>query len=267
MDITEAVSSENTSSFHSAFWEPLGPRMKILVSRDHRFNTDTVLLAHFSMPKKGELCADFGTGCGTIPLLWCERSAPKKAYGLEIQPEAADLSRESVRYNHLENILEIIEGDIKDRDGLRKYWEPGSLHRIACNPPYTPEGKGYVCSTEDGRLLARHQLACSFEDIAHTAAYYLRWGGYFYCCQRPEHLTSVFTALQKEGLEPKRLRFVQQRPEKAPFLFLLEASRGGKPGIRVLPTLFIEGPDGNFSPEMMEIYGSYKDSKPKEVSL
>ena len=52
-------------------WEPLGPSMKVLVNQNHRFNTDTILLAHFSMPGRGELCADFGTGCGTIPLLGC----------------------------------------------------------------------------------------------------------------------------------------------------------------------------------------------------
>ena len=66
-------------------------------------------------------------------------------------------------------------------------------------------------------------------------------------------------SLQKEGLEPKRLRFVQQRQDKAPFLFLLEAARGGNPGMQVLPTLFVEDSAGGLSPEMLEIYGSYKN--------
>ncbi len=239
-------------------WEPLGPSMRVLVSRYHRFNTDTILLAHFSMPGKGQLCADFGTGCGTIPLLWCGRSPLKKVWGVELQEDAAELTRQSIQYNKLESKFEIIQADIKDRETLRKCIEPGSLHKIACNPPYTPEGKGGSCP-ENSRLLARHQVACSFSDIAREAAFFLRWGGKFCCCQRPEHLASVMASLQKEGLEPKRLRFVQQRQDKAPFLFLLEAARGGNPGMQVLPTLFVEDSAGGLSPEMLEIYGSYKN--------
>lgn len=66
-------------------------------------------------------------------------------------------------------------------------------------------------------------------------------------------------ALRRAGLEPKRLRFVQQRPDKAPFLFLLQAARGGNPGLRVEPVLFVEDGKGGFSQEMLQIYGSYKE--------
>jgi tRNA1Val (adenine37-N6)-methyltransferase len=238
-------------------WEPLGPSMKVLVNQNHRFNTDTILLAHFSMPGRGELCADFGTGCGTIPLLWCGRSNPQKVWGVELQEDAAGLAEKSIQFNNLQLKIEILQNDIKNRQALRQAMEPGSLHRIACNPPYTPEGKGGTCP-EGSRLLARHQVACSFSDIAREAAFFLRWGGKFCCCQRPEHLASVIASLQREGLEPKRLRFVQQRREKAPFLFLLEASRGGNPGMRVLPVLFVEDSNGGLSQEMLDIYGSYK---------
>ena len=81
-------------------WEPLGPSMKVLVNQNHRFNTDTILLAHFSMPGRGELCADFGTGCGTIPLLWCGRSNPQKVWGVELQEDAAGLAEKSIQFNN-----------------------------------------------------------------------------------------------------------------------------------------------------------------------
>ena len=44
----------------------------------------------------------------------------------------------------------------------------------------------------------------------------------------------------------------------APMLFLLEARRGGKSGLQILPTLLIEDENGAFSKEMLEIYGEYK---------
>ena len=60
--------------------------------------------------------------------------------------------------------------------------------------------------------------------------------------------------LQRHQLEPKRLRLVQQRPDSAPWLFLLEAKKGSRPFLQVEAPLIIEG-EGGFSPEMLRIYG------------
>ena len=67
------------------------------------------------------------------------------------------------------------------------------------------------------------------------------------------------------GLEPKRLRLVQQRTSKAPFLFFLEGRRGGKPGLTVEPVLLIEDETGGISREMEEIYGEYRDFSRKKA--
>ena len=101
-------------------WEPLSPQVSVLVSSTHRFNTDTVLLAWFSAPRKGEICADFGTGCGTIPLLWCakaqagEGAMPGKVYAVELQADACALALRSVERNQLESTICIINNDINN---------------------------------------------------------------------------------------------------------------------------------------------------------
>ncbi len=240
-------------------WEPLSPTAAVRVSRSHRFNTDTILLADFSMPRRGEACADLGTGCGVIPLLWALRAQPRAVWGVELQQEAAALAKQSVEYNKLENLIKIIQSDLRDREQLRRCFAPGSLDRMACNPPYKQAGAG-VESREESQRLARHEASCTFGDIAAAASYFLRWGGKFCCCQRPERLPALMADLQACGLEPKRLRLVQQRPQKAPFLFLLEAVRGGRPGLRAEPTLLVEGPCGGWSQEMLDIYGAYKEN-------
>ena len=56
------------------------------------------------------------------------------------------------------------------------------------------------------------------------------------------------------------MRLCQQRVGKAPFLFLLECRRGGKPGMTVEPVLLLEGEDGSPSPELEAIYGDYRDN-------
>ena len=139
-------------------WEPLSPQVSVLVSSTHRFNTDTVLLAWFSAPRKGEICADFGTGCGTIPLLWCakaqagEGAMPGKVYAVELQADACALALRSVERNQLENTICIINNDINN---LQYLHPPRGLDLVACNPPYKPEGTG-IKNPQEGLSIARH---------------------------------------------------------------------------------------------------------------
>ena len=70
----------------------------------------------------------------------------------------------------------------------------------------------------------------------------------------PERLTDLLCALRGDGLEPKRLRLVSLRPERAPSLLLLEARRGGKPGLAVEEPLILENPDGSPTAELNRIY-------------
>lgn len=234
--------------------EPISKEKYIYVSEYHRFSTDTILLADFSMPKPNELCADIGTGCGMIPMLWCVRSKMKKAYGIEIQEDAAQMAQESVKLNGFEEKLEIITADVKELKDERLK----ELHLVSCNPPYKPIGSG-IRSEETAEDVARHEISCSIEDVAKAASMFLRFGGRLCVCQRPERLCDVMEAFRKYGIEPKRLRMVQQRKDKKPFLFLLEGKKGGKPYLNVEPTLFVED-NNNFSEEMMKIYGDYKNS-------
>ena len=69
-------------------------------------------------------------------------------------------------------------------------------------------------------------------------------------------------SMRKFSIEPKRLRLVQQRLKKEPKLFLLEGRYKGNRGfMQVLPTLFIENEQGDFSDEMKQIYGLYKEGR------
>ena len=58
-------------------------------------------------------------------------------------------------------------------------------------------------------------------------------------CQRPEQLAEVLSTLRAARLEPKRLAFVKNRADTAPWLFLVEAQKGRKTGLRVEPDILI----------------------------
>lgn len=240
--------------------EPLSPNISVFVSQTHRFNTDTILLAHFAAPKQGERCADFGTGCGAIPLIWLARYEPAQICGVEIQPDACELVRQSAEHCGVADRLRVLNLDLRQlpQSRPRDPWLE-NCDLISCNPPYKAQGTG-IENPEQGKRMARHEETCTMEDVAHAAASCLRYGGRLCLCQRPERLTDIFTALCANGLEPKRLRFVQARVGKAPKLFLLQARKNGQPGgLLVEPPLILHNEDGTFTQEMLEIYGSYKE--------
>lgn len=236
--------------------EPLGNGIKVIVSREHCFWTDTILLAHFSSPHKNDIACELGSGCGTIPLIWSRDNKPKAVTAIEIQSEACSMFERSIKLNSLEDRIKVLNADLCSLDGKVM---PSSYDLVVCNPPYKAAGTGIV-NPEQAHRVARHESFCTIEDIAKTASKLLNFSGRFCMCQRPERLSDVLESMRKYSIEPKRLRFVQQRKDKAPKLFLVEGRRGGKPnGLKVEPVLLIENDGGNFSDEMIEIYGAYKE--------
>lgn len=68
------------------------------------------------------------------------------------------------------------------------------------------------------------------------------------CSTRGDALHSVivqsgwrlcFSALERSGIEPKRLQLVQHSLTHPPKIVLVEGVRMGRPGLKVLPTLFV----------------------------
>lgn len=232
--------------------EALGPGCHVLVTAEHRFTTDTLLLADFSMPRPGERCADLGTGCGTIPLLWSSRGKPEKVLAVELREDAAALAARSVEENGLSEKIAVLCGDVRE---YRTCLPHQGLDLVACNPPYFPLGRG--AAGEGSRKTARHEESLTLNDLAAAAKYGLKWGGRLCLCLPVERLPEAMALFCGAGLEPKRLRLVQSQPEKAPYLFLLECRYGGGPGLAVEPTLLLRDAAGESTAELVKIYGDY----------
>lgn len=238
--------------------EPLGNGIQIYVSDSYHFSTDTILLADFAKPQGRKKCVELGTGCGTIPLLWCRHNKGLDITAVEIQKNACELAQKSVELNGLSDNIKIVNADLKELKGILPL---GYFDVVVCNPPYKISGGG-ITNSDGSKLIARHESECTLDDICKTASELLQFGGRFCICQRPERLADVMESMRKFSIEPKMLRLVQQRKNKAPKLFLLEGRRGGKRGfLNVRETLFIEDENGGFSKEMTDIYGSYKEGR------
>ncbi|MBQ3331617.1 MAG: methyltransferase [Ruminococcus sp.] len=240
--------------------EPLGSGVEVYVTDSHHFSTDTILLAHFAAVKNGERVVELGTGCGTIPLLLIRENSPKEIAAIDLQQEAVELLQKSIAHN-LENGVDaagIITPLLMDIRTVPDSLPAGETDLVICNPPYKLSGSG-IQSPEAAKNIALHETECTLDDICAAAGWLLRFGGRFVICQRPERLTDVLSSLRAHDMEPKKLRFVQGRANKAPKLFLCEAKRGARQGyMDVLPALIVEDENG-FTEEMREIYGTYKD--------
>lgn len=233
-------------------WEPLGGGVRAVVSPEHGFGADAILLADFARPKAWERACDLGSGCGIIPLLWSREERRELLYGVELQEQGCRQAWESARANGLEDQIVFLHRDLR---GPLCEIAPGSLHLVACNPPYQKADAGRISQSQADRY-ARHELTCTMEDTAACASRLLRFGGRFAICQRPARLCEAMLAMSQRGLEPKRLRFVHKRAQSSPWLFLLEGKKGGRSGMQVLPPLIVHTEEGGYTQEMLSIYGS-----------
>jgi len=227
---------------------PGGPRF---IQAEHfRLGTDCVLLADFVNTAGAKRGIELGCASGAAMLLLLERSPRLHMAGLEIVPGAASLARENMALNNLTERSEIITGDIRDHRAL---FRAGSFDLLVCNPPYFPQGSGALPQDAD-RAAARNELLCTLPELCAAAAFLLRTGGRASFVHRPERLSELLVCLTAAGLEPKRLRLVCRDAQTAPSLVLVEARRGGKPGLTVEPSLYLQNPDGSESDEYKRIY-------------
>ena len=52
---------------------------------------------------------------------------------------------------------------------------------------------------------------------------------------RADRTAEVLYTMKARGIEPKRLQFVRGTPQAKPYLLLVEGTKGGKPGIEIVP--------------------------------
>lgn len=213
--------------------------LSLYVSDDHRFGTDALLLARFAKPKKNDIVCDLCTGCGIIPMLFeAWKCSPKKAYAFEIQPEAVELLKKSIDENGLSEHIIPILGDLTKTDELLQI-PRGSITLVTANPPYFKSRSGSE-RLSPAQAAARHELLCDLEQVIKAADALLKYGGALKICHIPERLTDALCLMRSYGLEPKVIQFVHNRLNDRPYLVLISAKKGGKPGVIVEKPVLVE---------------------------
>ncbi len=197
------------------------------------FGTDALLLAAYIRRHPKAEAIEFGGGTGIISLLLATRKKLGHITCVEIQKDFADLIALNIRNNNCEDRVTAVCTDIREPTT----YADGECDIVFTNPPYM-RADGIACQT-DAKQIARHAVMGDIGDFVSAAAKKLKWGGKFYCVWRPDRLTELIAALAASKIEPKRMTFVQATPASAPSMVLIEAHRGGKPGMWVTQPLII----------------------------
>lgn len=244
--------TDKITLFEGEHIEDLGEDIGVVVSKQHTFGTDAMLLASFANPKRNDVACDFGSGCGIIPFLWLRDNKCKEITAVEIQQNACDQMTRSLALNDTDKIT-VLNKDLKELNDLKT----GSFDLITMNPPYKIENGG-IKNEDEWATIARHETFCNMNDIAKSAARLLRFGGKLCICHRPERVFDAMYSMRENGIEPKTLRFVSKKGDTQPWLVLIEGKRGAKNGLKVEKNLVAYNDDGTLTEEMLEITEKYR---------
>lgn len=215
------------------------------------FGMDAVLLSGFAAVKPGEKVLDMGTGTGIIPLLLSAKTKGEHFTGLEIQDLIADMAARSVALNHLEEKIEIVNGDIKEASGM---FGAASFDVVTTNPPYMNDAHGLKNPTEV-KAISRHEVLCTLEDVVREGAKVLKSGGRMYMVHRPHRLIEIISVMKQYKLEPKRMKMVHPFQDKEANMVLIEAVKGGGSWLKMEAPIIVYKESGVYTDEIWDIYG------------
>lgn len=215
------------------------------------FGIDSVLLSDFAKNiKKNAKVIDIGSGTGIISILLCGKTELKKVYGIEIQEEVANMSKKSAILNNLEDKFEVINCDINN---IFNVLNKNEYDVIVTNPPYKQINTG-AKNIELKKLISRHEIKCTLEDIIEKSSKLLKSLGEFYMVHRAERIVDIMCLLRKYNLEPKEIRFVHSKQNEKPILILVKAIKNAKQFLKIAPPLIIYRDDGEYTDEILKIY-------------
>jgi tRNA1(Val) A37 N6-methylase TrmN6 len=238
-----------------------------------RVNVDTILLAHFARFPDRARAIELGCAQGAVSLIIAmrrkekreirgvtaetmaggpraDRRATRPIDAFDINPALIDLALENARLNGLSGEVNFFVSDLREH---RENFEAGSYDAVVMNPPYDEPNRSRP-SPNGAMASALHGASCALSDVVTAAKHLLNNRGKFFLVMRAKRAAELFSLLSQNNVRPKRLRAVHPRPGRAASVVLVEAVRSSGDGLIIEPPLFICGPDGKYTGELLEAY-------------
>lgn len=228
--------------------------IKIYQNKNYfNFSLDSILLPNFViLNNKTKKVLDLCTGNIPIPLILSKKTKAL-IYGVEIQKEIFDLAEKTLKINNLENQIILINKDAKE---LVNDFETDIFDLITCNPPYFKNSSTSIKNNNNIKSIARHEILIKLEDIINISKKLLKNNGSLSLIHRTDRLIDIIILMRQNNIEPKRIRFIYPKAGKESNLVLIDGRKNGKPGLKILDPLIVHEQNGNYSKEVLKMFGS-----------
>lgn len=182
----------------------------------------------------------------------------------EIDKDQVALSNKSILWNkenvhsakNIDKDINVFNEDIKniflDKDKYKKLYE--SYDIVTVNPPYNKKGSGLV-NLNDKIIAARHEITITFDEICKVANLILKSNKKLYVINQTNRFTEVAETLKKHSFEIKKAAFIHPYIDKPSNLFIIEAVKSGRAGIKILPPIIVYEKPNVYTESILKIYG------------
>lgn len=217
------------------------------------FSLDSVILANFvSIRLTDKNIVDLCSGNAPIPMLLSFRTKAN-ILGIELQKYIYDLGYESIVSNKMDKQISFVNCDVKDLLDV-KYESKYDV--VTCNPPYFKYKEGSLINQNENKMIARHEVCTNLEEVIKISSYILKMNGTIALVHRPERLMDILFLMRKYNIEPKKMRFVYPKDKRDANMVLVEGSKNGKVGLKMLAPLIVYDNNGEYTEEVRRMFGS-----------
>lgn len=215
------------------------------------FSLDSVLLPNFvTINKKTKKILDIGSGNAPIPLI-LSTLTDAQIMAVEIQKDVYELGKESIKINKLENRIDFINADINE---LYKEIDTETFDVITCNPPYFKVNESSNLNDSEYKTIARHEIKLDLEKLFKIAKKLLKNKGNIAIVHRPERLSDIVSEMKKNNIEPKRIQFVYPSINSEANILLIEGTKNGNSGVKILPPLISHKQNGEYTEQVKQFF-------------
>ena len=226
--------------------------IKIVQNTDwFSFSLDSVLLANFvNINKKTTKIIDFCTGNLPVPLILSQKTE-HKIVAVELQKEIYNLAKKTIDINNLSSRIELYNMNIKD---LPKMYETDTFDLITCNPPFFKYNHNSKINDNIVKSLARHEIEINLDDIFSLARKLLKNNGSICIVHRTDRLIDIINSMKNNNIEPKRIQFVFTKVDSDSNIVLIEGTKNGNSGLKILKPLYVHDSEGNYLGEIKKMF-------------
>ena len=194
-----------------------------------KFSLDSILLAEYVKAHSKDKIIDLCTGNAPVPMILSTKY-PNKIVGIELQEKIYQNAVDSIKYNKLENQIEIIKDNVKN---AKNYFPGNNFDIITCNPPYFRYNGKSLVNKDEIKSISRHEIAINLRELVDTMNYLVNNKGTIYMVYPAQRLMELSNELSRVNISIKEIYFIITNETNSINIMLIKAVKNAKSDIKV----------------------------------